>query len=38
MNLVNITYMLGYAVTQLVEARHRKVANSIPDGVIGIFH
>jgi hypothetical protein len=38
MNLVNITYMLGYAVTQVVEALRRKVADSIPDVVTGIFH
>jgi hypothetical protein len=30
--------MLGYAVTQLVEALRRKFASSIPDGVIGIFY
>ena len=30
---------VGHAVAQLVEAlRYRKVAGSIPDGVIGIFH
>ena len=28
----------GYAVAQLVEATNRKVAGSIPDVVIGIFH
>ena len=28
----------GHAVAQLVEATSRKVAGSIPDGVIGIFH
>jgi len=38
MNMVNITYMLGYAVTQMVEALRRKVAGLIPDGVTGIFH
>ena len=31
--------MMGYVVSELVEALHycRKVAGSIPDGVIGIF-
>jgi hypothetical protein len=31
---------LGYAVAQLVQAlaTSRKVAGSIPDGIIGIFH
>jgi hypothetical protein len=31
---------MGHAVAQLVEALRftRKVAGSIPDGVIGIFH
>jgi hypothetical protein len=38
MNLVKITYMLGYAVTQMVEALRRKVAGSIPDRVTGIFY
>jgi predicted membrane-bound dolichyl-phosphate-mannose-protein mannosyltransferase len=28
----------GHAVVQLVEALPYKVAGSIPDGVIGIFH
>jgi len=37
MNLVNITYMLGYALTEMVEALRRKVAGSFPDGVTGIF-
>jgi len=29
---------MGHVVTQLVEATSRKVAGSIPDGVIGIFY
>jgi len=29
---------IGHAVVQLIEARSRKVAGSISDGVIGIFH
>ena len=28
----------GHAVAQLVEATRRKVAVSIPDGVVGIFY
>ena len=44
--VINFVYNLftsGYAVAQLVEALRytatsRKVAGSIPDGVIGIFH
>ena len=36
----NIYYVLhmGHAVAQLVQALRRKVAGSIPDGVIGIFY
>jgi len=34
---VLILYM-GHAVAQFVEATSRKVAGSIPDGIIGIFH
>ena len=30
--------LAGHAVAQLVEALRYKVAGSIPDGVIGIFH
>ena len=30
--------MRGYEVAQLVEALRYKIAGSIPDGVIGIFH
>jgi len=32
------TVYVGHAVVQLVEALRRKVAGSIPDGVIGFFH
>ena len=32
------SYSPGYAVVQLVEGTSRKVAGSIPEGVIGIFH
>ena len=32
------TVCVGHAVAQLVEALRRKVASSIPDGVIGLFH
>ena len=37
---VVLVYFVGHAVAQLVEAlvASRKVAGSIPDGVIGIFH
>jgi hypothetical protein len=31
-------YKLGHAVAYSVKATSRKVAGSIPDGVIGIFH
>ena len=30
--------VVGHVVAQLVEAISQKVAGSIPDGVIGIFH
>ena len=33
-----IPSLLGYAVAQLVEAKSRKISDSIPDGVIEIFH
>jgi hypothetical protein len=38
--LVYLGYVniVSYAVAQLVEALRRKVAGSIPDGAIGIFH
>jgi hypothetical protein len=29
---------LGHEVAQLVEATHRKIAGSIPNGIIGTFH
>jgi hypothetical protein len=33
-----IPSLLGYAVAQLVQAKSRKISDSIPDGVIEIFH
>ena len=36
--MILLVLVLGYAVAQLVEALRYKVAGSIPDGVIGIFH
>jgi len=38
LNCVNVQELAGHAVAHLVEATSRKVAGSIPDGVIGIFH
>jgi len=37
---MNTTFSSNHAVARLVEApaTNRKVAGSIPDGVIGIFH
>jgi hypothetical protein len=34
----SVLVIWGHAVAQLVEATNRKVAGSIPDGVIGILH
>ena len=34
----SMSYAWGQAVAQLLEALNRKVAGSIPVGVIGIFH
>jgi hypothetical protein len=36
--LMQCSIKMGQAVAQLVGAKSRKVAFSIPDGVIGIFH
>ena len=36
--IVNSLFSKGHAVAHLVEELSRKVAGSIPDGVIGIFH
>jgi len=40
--VLNVSVVLnlswGYAVAQLVDALRYKLAGSIPDGVIGIFH
>jgi hypothetical protein len=42
--VVNVTFYLfallfsGFAVAQLIEALHFKVASSIPGGVIEMFH
>ena len=36
--IMHSLFSKGYAVAQLAEALRWKVAGSIPDGVIGIFH
>ena len=35
---VSLDYLRGYTVAQLVVTTSQKVAGSIPDGVIIIFH
>ena len=36
--MFDIPSLLGYAVAQLVEAKSRKISDSIPDCVIEIFY